>query len=236
MSEPTCLWPECDATKLIARGLCERDYRRAQRAGRLSEFKAPDRECMVCGTMFEVTKHRKTCCSPACTKGRSATVLKRQRLAGLPDRECEFCLEPVPMSARRDARFCSVSCQQARWYVDHAVELRARTAEWNRVNDGRRRAYRHARRARMYAVAYETFDAWEIAERDGWVCHICSLPVDRALGYPDPGSKSIDHVLPLIKGGSHTRANVAISHLLCNIKKKDRVSFEGVTSPSAVAS
>lgn len=32
-----------------------------------------------------------------------------------------------------------------------------------------------------------------------------------------------------------TRANVAIAHLLCNIKKKDRVSFEEVTYPSAAA-
>lgn len=88
----------------------------------------------------------------------------------------------------------------------------------------------------MYAAAYETFDAWEIGERDGWVCHICDGAIDSALAYPDPASKSIDHIVPLVKGGEHTRANVAITHLVCNIKKKDRVSFEGVTSPSAVAS
>lgn len=208
---------------------------RAKRASRLSEFKAPDRPCVVCGAMFAVTKHRKACCSNECTRRRAGVESKRQRLASLPDRECAFCIEPVPTSARRDARFCSVACQQARWYADSADELRARTAEWNRTHEGKRRAYRHARRARMYAVAYETFDAWEIAERDGWTCHLCADPIDRVLAYPDPASKSIDHVLPLSKGGGHTRANVAIAHLLCNIKKKDRVSFEEVTYPSAAA-
>lgn len=237
MSDAICSWPGCDNLELVARGLCQRDYVRVKRAGRLAEFKAPRRLCVVCGASFDVTKHRRSCCSERCTDARRGVMFKMRRLAALPDRECDFCLEPVPTSLRRDARYCSLYCQQAKWYSANAETLRARTSEWNRRHEGKRRAYRHTRRARMYAVAYETFDAWEIADRDGWRCHLCGGQVDRALAYPDPASKSVDHVIPLSKGGSHTRANVAITHLICNTRKKDRMSasFKEVTSPSAVA-
>lgn len=34
-----------------------------------------------------------------------------------------------------------------------------------------------------------------------------------------PLSASIDHIVPIAKGGSHTRENVQIAHLFCNIEK-----------------
>lgn len=237
MEDVTCQWADCDSPSVVARGLCDRDYRRARRSGRLDEFKAPQRNCYVCGEAFDITKHRTSCCSPHCSSRASAVRLVRNRLDSLPSRDCGFCLEPVPTYVRRDARYCSVDCQQASWYVANADEMRARARRWAIENDGLRRSHRHTRRARMYAVAYESFDAWEIAERDGWACSICDEAIDRTAAYPDPLSKSLDHVIPLSKGGSHTRQNAAVAHLLCNTRKRDKIIVpEGVTSPSAVAS
>jgi 5-methylcytosine-specific restriction endonuclease McrA len=36
----------------------------------------------------------------------------------------------------------------------------------------------------------------EIFERDAWTCQICGGPVDPAIRAPDPGTASIDHVIP----------------------------------------
>jgi 5-methylcytosine-specific restriction endonuclease McrA len=58
-----------------------------------------------------------------------------------------------------------------------------------------------------------------VFERDGWTCGLCSEPVDPALSWPDPQSASLDHVLPLSRGGSHTMANVQLAHLGCNVEK-----------------
>ena len=223
MQNFTCLWPGCESTDILAKGLCHRDHMRARRAGRLDEFKLPDRECPACGKTFAVTKHRRASCSPECAVVRRSIIWKQKRAAALPDRDCEYCLEPIPTSVRAGARHCSVVCQQAHWYLDNAEKLRARTAEWNKTHDGKRRAYRHARRAAMYCAPYERFDAWEIGDRDGWICNLCNRSIDRSRAHPDPMSKSIDHVVPLAKGGSHVRDNVAITHLVCNIKKKDRL-------------
>jgi hypothetical protein len=65
----------------------------------------------------------------------------------------------------------------------------------------------------------ERYTVEEIGDRDGWVCGICKLPIDPELRRPDPRSRSIDHVLAGVHGGSDTRDNVRITHLDCNLKR-----------------
>lgn len=94
----------------------------------------------------------------------------------------------------------------------------------------RRRAQReantfrsHARRARVMGVAHERYSARGIAERDRWTCGLCAGRIDARLKWPDTGSFSIDHIIPLRRGGSDTSGNVQAAHLGCNIRKNDRV-------------
>ncbi len=77
----------------------------------------------------------------------------------------------------------------------------------------------HSRRLRLEAGAAERFDPREVFERDGWVCGLCFSAIDPDLRWPDPLSASLDHVLPLVAGGEHTRANTQAAHLQCNIRK-----------------
>jgi len=65
----------------------------------------------------------------------------------------------------------------------------------------------------------EHINVLEIAERDKWVCGICHDPIDSTALYPDPGYRSLDHILPLSLGGSHTSNNVRITHLHCNVRR-----------------
>jgi 5-methylcytosine-specific restriction endonuclease McrA len=46
--------------------------------------------------------------------------------------------------------------------------------------------------------------------------------VDRELRWPDPDSGSLDHVIPLIAGGEHSRENTQLAHWLCNVRKGAR--------------
>lgn len=79
-------------------------------------------------------------------------------------------------------------------------------------------------RARRYGVPYEAgIRAVEIYERDGWVCGICRLPVDEGLKYPDMLSASLDHVVPLARGGGHVRGNLQLAHFICNSRKSAEV-------------
>ena len=41
-----------------------------------------------------------------------------------------------------------------------------------------------------------------IAERGGWLCKICGLPVGQALTYPDPMHQALDHIVPVTEGAA----------------------------------
>jgi 5-methylcytosine-specific restriction endonuclease McrA len=63
---------------------------------------------------------------------------------------------------------------------------------------------------------------YEIAERDRWKCRLCGKRVMRSRPWPDPLSPSLDHIVPLTKGGAHDPSNVQLAHLRCNTAKGNR--------------
>lgn len=82
------------------------------------------------------------------------------------------------------------------------------------------------RRARKLGVKTENFSREEVYEQNSWICGICGEKVDKHLKYPDPLSQSLDHIIPLSKGGTHTRNNVQLAHLRCNLRKSDKLPSE----------
>lgn len=80
----------------------------------------------------------------------------------------------------------------------------------------------HIRRAARLSVEAESISVAGVVDRYGNDCSICGDVIDMRLTRPDLMSFSIDHVVPLGRGGSHTYANVAPAHLLCNMQKGDR--------------
>lgn len=59
----------------------------------------------------------------------------------------------------------------------------------------------------------------EIFERDGWICQLCHRPVNPATPRTAPGGATIDHIVPIYRGGLHCPENVQLAHYRCNIKK-----------------
>lgn len=114
-------------------------------------------------------------------------------------------------------------------YRDQATEYNKRRREqqghWRKqypeaaaLSDARRRMLI------QQADQGERFAPKDVYERDRWTCGLCRLPVDPDLPWPHPMSASVDHILPLSQGGSHTLANVQCAHLSCNSRKCDRVN------------
>ncbi len=58
--------------------------------------------------------------------------------------------------------------------------------------------------------------------RDKEICGLCGEKVDCSLRAPDPHSPSIDHIVPISKGGVHSYENVQLAHLGCNVGKGSR--------------
>jgi len=82
--------------------------------------------------------------------------------------------------------------------------------EWKKRNRDRVNAYEAARRARVKGSPETEFiDRMQIYERDGGRCHICERPTWE-------GDFTLDHLIPLSKGGAHVRTNIAVAHRDCN--------------------
>lgn len=165
----------------------------------------------------------------------------------LTDRPCAYCGQDFT-AKRDDARFCSGTCSNNYRHIDNARQCSVEGCErgycanglckmhYKRVAraEGREKnpAWSDARRARSEirralkrgAPITESIDRNAVFERDAWVCGLCASPVDRGLQYPHPMSASLDHVVPLSRGGSHIPENVQCSHLTCNLSKGARVA------------
>lgn len=139
------------------------------------------------------------------------------------ERACEYCGSPFVVGHGAQ-RFCSGTCRgRAFWRTWSAANgdvIRAYRRAYN-LRTGAGTAATHRYQARKRAAASESFRNVEIFERDGWVCQICGDAVDRGLRFPDLFSASLDHIAPVSRGGPHTRQNVQLAHLLCNISKGD---------------
>lgn len=56
------------------------------------------------------------------------------------------------------------------------------------------------------------------------VCGICGRLVDKTLKYPNPMCATVDHIIPLNKGGHPSDLeNLQLAHLFCNRQKSDKV-------------
>lgn len=59
----------------------------------------------------------------------------------------------------------------------------------------------------------------ELYERDGWICYLCSKPVDRG-GDPNGNrAPSLDHLVARANGGTHDPSNLRTACRSCNSRK-----------------
>lgn len=75
-------------------------------------------------------------------------------------------------------------------------------------------ARRPSRHKRGYGTTYDRLRRQVLAEETH--CWLCG-------GFVPEGDKSVDHVVPLSKGGSEDRLNLRLAHKRCNTSKHDRI-------------
>ena len=137
---------------------------------------------------------------------------------------CSNCTRPPRPAVLRDCVHCGQTFESRRGRTRCSAECRAARDRASLGASGKRRGTGHISRAKFYGVAFETFDRADIFDRDRWRCGICNATVDRSLTYPHPLSASLDHIVPMSRGGAHTPDNTQCSHLICNVEKGARIS------------
>lgn len=185
----------------------QRAANRAQRRRRRPAPKAASRICGHCGAGFDPKRRDQVYCEARCA--RNASQMRRHRGAELRqglafERQCVEC--SGLFTAKKDnAKWCSNIC-------------RIRTSR------------RDESRRRTPGSGGSLYSDLQIFERDGWICQICYLPVDRSIARTDPDGATIDHVIPISVGGTDDSENVATAHWRCNREKSDRVRPEDLAA------
>ena len=125
--------------------------------------------------------------------------------------------------AWRDTHHEKAKAQCKAWHETHPEYNKA----WWKANHAKHRGYEHIRRAVKYQTQAEPINEKIVYLRDGWICQICRKRVNKALKHPNPMSPSLDHIIPLSQGGTHTYANVQLVHLTCNLTKHVNILAQG---------
>lgn len=190
----TCSADGCDRpVKFRIKGWCHTHYHQWYRR---RDQPTSEHRCEACGSGF--TGYRKRFCSHDClmtaTKARASAA--RDAARTILTVTCSECRRQF-QSDIPTKRFCSRKCQK-------------------RCGD---RAKTHLRRLAV-GTASESFSASEIFERDHWQCQLCGIGTLRSRrGSSHPRAPELDHIVPLSRGGEHSRRNVQCACRGCNSKK-----------------
>lgn len=242
----TCGMPAC-GRPFDCKGLCGTHYRNLRKTGRA------DRPCPGCGVDMVVIGVSAAFCSERCRPGcrfewcdnvttgkrdvcqpHYAAIRKRGRdpRYGLQkDQHCIVCgLAGWPENGLR--RYCSDACarvwSRGRGEVVREVACVSCGVSVSLFKPGTERARKvRADRTRCGDCSRErnAMTAAELEVRDGGGCSLCGVLVDFSQSFPHPLSPSVDHVLPLSRGGGNVPENLALAHLGCNMAKSDKIGW-----------
>ena len=235
--------------------LCSNECRKKARLISLIKFAEKNklkelRYCSICGDSFIAEGKGFRCkryCSDTCARRAENNKRNEKRMDNAPTSTCPHCEKDF--KDRGGRTYCSYKCYieskrakkqtticpicgkdveqrgNKRKYCSKACSIKAQ-ADVYRRNTLTRRALRKTN------GKVETINPEEIFERDGWRCQICGKLVSRRL-YKTNGTKryanapSIDHIIPISRGGEHIKANVQCACYLCNCRKGNRVTDGG---------
>jgi 5-methylcytosine-specific restriction endonuclease McrA len=159
-----------------------------------------DVPCKTCGKMIG-----------ECSRAYCSVECWQQHEVEIP---CRKCGSPAIARAGRKSVVC-VACKKK----SRSVMQRLQKQRYGR---------NHRQRARYHGVKYMAFPVRAIYERDGYKCQLCGKQVlpkatyRKRDGKIHPSSPTIDHIVPMCKGGNHEPANCQTACFICNSRKSGK--------------
>jgi len=143
-------------------------------------------------------------------------VRTETRLADTIDLVCQECgiSYRAPRLSIGCSKYCSAICRE-RAYLKTRKGAAIRSRERFKYRTGKKNN------------TIDLIVPYVVYERDNWKCHLCGKRIGKKHKNPHPLSASIDHIIPISKGGEHSYKNVKASHLKCNASKCNRTIDKG---------
>lgn len=237
MSDHTCLYCEasfddprkrvCDEHKLHHRRVL---YFRRQ--GR----ELPLLECVDCGVSIGHKMAKALRCDE-CIRIKHAEDERARKASAYgpkPARECEYCGKPIGAERRRDARFCDRDCleryrtenvDRSQYYRSTQKQRTEYTRAWRKSNPASTRTSKRRRAYRELTGTISERDWSRLVARHRGQCAYCG----------GSGEMTMDHVVPLSRGGTNTIGNVLPACRSCNSSKHMKLLVEWRARKAAMA-
>lgn len=190
------------------------------------------RRCVICGAEFTVEHPCIKCqtCSLIC-KGKLISKVNFHNTNVI----CATCGKEFHATPSTKRIYCSRDCKDNRngtkeerkerkliYYRKYREEHREKYKQYFRVHYQENKEsikiknndLRQLRRAIRITGSGEYIDRLGLYQRDRGICGICGKKVEN-------GEISIDHIIPITRGGTHTWGNVQLAHTNCNRRRND---------------
>lgn len=211
--------------------------------------KRPDQVCPVCGKLFAVTSNRKKYCSSECAHAslkKYATKADQRKAEKQRYKERHREEFEAAANARATERARQKAEREAQRIADAEKKLLAKIhpcANCGKLtsrqkycskkccNNAANNRKESKRRAKIKdALVDSDITLMDVYKNDMGFCYICGRPcslddqkmVDGTI-ICGPNYPSIDHVIPLSKGGKHSWENVRLACRQCNSEKSDHI-------------
>lgn len=187
--------------------------------------------CRSCGSMFKATFDRKKYCSRECARLPVIPKAEREQpqrivhckrcglqfYGKLRNREvCDDCINQCSVEEARQCR-CGIvflthqnakMCLVCRARERKSISVEAKVKRRQRTRGGR-------------------IDVIEVFEMADWKCQECGCEVTRSGEPCEDNYATLDHVVPLSKGGLHENGNAQCLCRMCNMIKSDTIPDTG---------
>lgn len=185
-------------------------------------------KCKKCGNEIERAKtsiRQSKCCCEKC-KDIKKQEEEREKLRSFfvgEYRKCNCCGKDF-FAYYKTSIYCSESCKRKA----KKMRRKERDPQYKQNQKRFKREKGYIARAKKYGCEYEYgITIKSVFKRDNGICKICGKPCDmsdRTYGDYGPNYPSVDHIIPLSRGGSHTWNNVQLAHMICNSYKRDLIT------------
>ena len=193
---------ESNAKRLYCSPECQRKPTELKKP---KELKVKHRKgCLHCGSFFMASHKSKRYCSQECAYQMQLKRMseERERTKTFIHKRCKECGKHFE-TTRSKACYCSEECS-------------------NRYENRRKETARRKRIAKNGKVHWD-ISIERLMKRDKSICYLCKGQVDKRIDPNADNYPSIEHVIPISKGGTHTWDNVQLAHRKCNYLKSDKL-------------
>ena len=197
-----------------------------------------DLKCNICGSEFRrsfvTIRHGKRITCATCVENRKAqreadhrATKEAERVAKAAERKAEREAKAKAKAEAKKAKEHEVICKTC-----GRVFVTSKANVVNCSNECAKKNQNNHKDKRLKGMQKDnSITLGRLFTRDNSICWLCGEPCDmqdhryndNGVFIAGPTYPSIDHIVPIAKGGAHQWDNVALAHVRCNTIKRDRV-------------